>query len=227
MATISHPTVAPASSSPRFRLEAHRPPITAAGLRHAAENVLLGVAFFAAAWPNLRSFDRSPADFIWAVGAVVIAVLSMVRVPPRVARVDLEAFAATAAMLAMPALMRRGVASAGFLQLCAVSLELMGTALSQVARIFMGRRFGVLPANRGIVSHGPFRVIRHPIYAGWLMLSAGYALAYPSWRNFAILLVTLPAALWRIHIEEELLLDDPEYRVYRDRVRFMLIPRML
>ena len=35
----------------------------------------------------------------------------------------------------------------------------------------LGRRFGLLPANRGVVSTGPFRLIRHPIDAAKIMHS--------------------------------------------------------
>ena len=224
--TLAHPAATSATPSfvrPRPRL----PSVTASGLRYAAANVLLALAFFAAAWPNLRHLERGPADAIWAAGAVVMGALSLVRVPPRTTRIDLRAFAATAAMLAMPCLMRPAAPSAGLLQWSGLALELFGVALSQAARIFMGRRFGILPANRGIVSSGPFRWVRHPIYAGWLMLSLGFALAYPSWRNFAIVLATMPAAMWRIRVEEALLAEDPEYRRYRAKVGFILIPRLL
>lgn len=226
MATLAHPAATPAAppfvdSRPRL------PTVTATGLRDAAANVLLALAFFAAAWPNLRHLERGPADAIWAAGAAVMGALSLVRIPPRAARLDLHAFGATAAMLAMPCLMRPGPSSAGLLKWSGLGLELLGVTLSQVARIAMGRRFGILPANRGIVSSGPFRLIRHPIYAGWLLLSLGFALGYPSWRNFALVIAAVPATLWRIRIEEALLSEDPEFRAYRARVRFMLMPRVL
>jgi hypothetical protein len=54
-------------------------------------------------------------------------------------------------------------------------------------------------------------LIRHPIYAGWLLLSLGFALAYPSWRNFAIVIATVAATLWRVRVEEALLAEDPEF----------------
>ncbi len=97
-------------------------------------------------------------------------------------------------------------------------------ALSQVARVYMGRSFGILPGNRGIVSKGPFRIVRHPIYLGWVLLTLGYLLAYPSWINFAIVLATFPFMMWRIVLEEELLSEDPEYRDYLARVHFRMLP---
>jgi protein-S-isoprenylcysteine O-methyltransferase Ste14 len=103
-------------------------------------------------------------------------------------------------------------------------LELLGVLLTQIARIYMGRSFGLLPANRGIVSNGPFRWVRHPIYFGWLILSIGYAMSYVSERNIALIVATLPFMVWRIDQEEAHLSADPEYRNYMDRVRYRLWP---
>ena len=106
-------------------------------------------------------------------------------------------------------------------------MEVCGLVLSQVARIYMGRSFGILPCNRGIVTKGPFRIVRHPVYAGWFLLVIGYFLAYPSWINFLIVSAASPFMLWRILLEEQLLLEDPEYREYVQRVRFRLIPGVI
>jgi protein-S-isoprenylcysteine O-methyltransferase Ste14 len=88
----------------------------------------------------------------------------------------------------------------------------------------MGRSFGVLPANRGIVLKGPFSYVRHPVYLGWLVLSTGFAMCNPSWRNILIIVATLPFMVWRIDQEESHLKAYPEYRAYMDRVRFRLWP---
>jgi protein-S-isoprenylcysteine O-methyltransferase Ste14 len=66
--------------------------------------------------------------------------------------------------------------------------------------------------------------VRHPIYAGWFLLTVGYLAAYPSWMNGLITLATLPFMMWRIQLEEDLLDADPDYRNYRRLVRFRLVP---
>ena len=84
----------------------------------------------------------------------------------------------------------------------ALILELLGVTLTQVARIYMGRSFGILPANRGIVSNGPFRWVRHPIYLGWLVLSIGYAMFYVNDRN--VILIAVDASLHDLaNLQEE------------------------
>ena len=70
----------------------------------------------------------------------------------------------------------------------------------------MGRSFGILPGNREIVSKRPFRIERHPISAGWFLLTIGYFLAYPSWITSLIVSTAPELMLWRIFLEEQLLL---------------------
>ena len=194
-------------------------------IRHVVGNVLVAASFVVAAAPNARHFVRGPADAIWTIGAVLMAAMSLVRIAPKAARVDLRAFLSTIfPVFLLPCLLRAEGASSGLLAWTGVGLEVCGVLLSQVSRVYMGRRFGILPGNRGIVSKGPFRLVRHPIYAGWFLLTVGYLAAYPSWMNGLITLATLPFMMWRIQLEEDLLDADPDYRNYRRLVRFRLVP---
>ena len=45
------------------------------------------------------------------------------------------------------------------------------------AKVTLGRSFGWLPANRGIVDTGVYRLIRHPIYFGYALGHLGFLLA--------------------------------------------------
>ena len=207
-----------------------RPVVTGAGLRNAASNCILGLSFFVAMIPAARALSWSLfglANIVWLSGAAIMGMLSFVRTPPRSTMVNLSTIGATAGMLFLPCFMRPVGASSGGLALAGVALELFGIALTQIARVYMGRSFGVLPANRGVVSKGPFSLIRHPIYFGWLVLSIGYAMSYPTARNILLILVTLPFMVWRIEQEESLLNEDPEYRTYERRVRFRLWPGVI
>jgi len=194
-------------------------------VRHAIGNVLMAGAFVVAALPNARHFFRGPADTIWTIGAFLMAAMSLVRIAPKAARVDLQAFVSTIfPVFLLPCLLRPESASSGLLAYTGVGLELVGVALTQVSRVYMGRSFGILPGNRGIVSNGPFRLIRHPIYAGWFILTLGYLASYPSMKNCIITLATLPFMMWRIRMEEDLLEADPDYRRYRQMVPFRVLP---
>ncbi len=208
-------------AKPRVAAPAIPPP----GFRHGLGNVLVAASFAVAAIPNARHFFRSPADVIWTIGAVLMAAMSLVRIAPKAARVDLHAFLSTIfPVFLLPCLLRADIASTGLLAWTGVALELFGVALSQVSRVYMGRSFGILPGNRGIVSKGPFALVRHPIYAGWFLLTVGYLASYPSWMNCLITLATLPFMMWRIRLEEDLLNADTDYRKYRRRVPFRLLP---
>jgi protein-S-isoprenylcysteine O-methyltransferase Ste14 len=205
------------------RVQPRPPQITAAGLRHAAGNIAMAAMFFITALPNARHLDRG-ANLVWVVGAVMMGAMSIVRIAPRAVMMDARAFASTLAVLLLPCMVRPVLPSIGMMAWIGIALEILGVGLSQVARIYMGRSFGILPGNRGIVSKGPFKFVRHPIYVGWLLLTAGYLLSYPSWPNCFIMIATLPFMMWRISLEEELLVNDAEYREYEGRVTFRLIP---
>lgn len=211
-------------------VEVVHPSVTGAGLRIAAGNCLLAFSFFIAMIPAARALSWSIAGLanaVWLSGAAIMGILSLVRTPPRSTMVNLGTIIATGAMLILPCLMRPIGPSAGSLALAGVALEFFGIALTQLARVYMGRSFGVLPANRGVVSSGPFSWVRHPIYFGWIVLSIGYAMSYPSARNVLLIAVTLPFMVWRIEQEERHLREDPEYLYYQRRVRFRLCPGVI
>jgi len=204
-----------------------RPHVTTAGLRHALGDCLLAGAFLLATIPAARELSLSlvgAANLVWLTGAAIMAVMSFARFVPRTSAVNLRTLAASGGMLILPCLMRPAIVPASALATTGLIFELCGVALTQVARVYMGRSFGVLPANRGIVSKGPFRWVRHPIYFGWLLLSIGYAMSYPSHRNIMLIAATLPFMVWRIAQEEAHLSADPEYRRYMDRVRYRMWP---
>jgi isoprenylcysteine carboxyl methyltransferase (ICMT) family protein YpbQ len=207
-----------------------RPIVTGAGLRNAAGNCILGLSFFIAMIPAARALSWSLfglANIVWLSGAAIMGILSFVRTPPRSKMINGYTMAATAGMLFLPCFMRPVGASSGGLALSGLTFELFGIALTQIARVYMGRSFGILPANRGVVSKGPFSFIRHPIYFGWMVLSIGYAMSYPTARNILLILVTLPFMVWRIEQEETHLSEDPEYRTYEKRVQFRLWPGVI
>ena len=61
-----------------------------------------------------------------------------------------------------------------------VIVAALGLALVIVGKMTLGRSFGVVPANRGVVVRGPYGVVRHPIYAGYLLTHIGFLAANPS-----------------------------------------------
>ncbi len=198
---------------------------SAQNLKHTGANIALALTFFASALSPERWRDPSVVKLVWIAGAVIMGVFSLIRNAPSVAMINAQSVASSSAMLLLPCLMRPTVATPERIVLgAALALEIAGVVLSQAGRIYMGRSFGILPANRGVVSSGPFAAVRHPIYLGWILLAAGFALAYPSARNIVLLALSIPFIAWRIRLEENLLSADAAYRKYCVRVRFRLCP---
>lgn len=106
----------------------------------------------------------------------------------------------------------------------AIPLMMIGTAISFVALMELGRSFGIVAADRGIVSSGPYRIVRHPAYLAYAIGEIGYLFQSCSAWNVAIILVTWVCQIDRIRAEEAFLSENPEYVSYKEKVRYALIP---
>jgi protein-S-isoprenylcysteine O-methyltransferase Ste14 len=105
-----------------------------------------------------------------------------------------------------------------------VAFQLAGTLFEVYGKFFLGRSFGIVAADRGIVVAGPYRIVRHPIYLGYLVTHLGFLLSNWSTRNLGVYVVSYFFQVARILSEERLLGKDEAYREYRNRVRYRLIP---
>lgn len=89
-------------------------------------------------------------------------------------------------------------------------------------KMSLGRSFAILPANRGVVTVGAYRWVRHPIYAGYLMGHILFLLSSFSIYNFAVYAFITFFQVHRILREEAILATTPEYRDYMGKVRYRL-----
>jgi len=106
-----------------------------------------------------------------------------------------------------------------------ITLAYLGVALRLWAVRTLGRLFQlelVVQSEHHVVTAGPYRIIRHPSYAGPVLGCLGVGLALDHWVSLA-LCVLLPTAAFvrRILVEEEMLVEGlgPEYERYRQKTK--------
>lgn len=87
--------------------------------------------------------------------------------------------------------------------------------------------FSIVPQARVLVTSGPYRLARHPVYASYLLQYAGLALSHLTPISASVLAVWWCMAMARMSYEESVLSAEfPEYETYRSMVgRFM--PRLI
>ena len=95
------------------------------------------------------------------------------------------------------------------------------------ALAFLGRSFGVIPAARRLVRHGPYGVARHPLYAGELVAFTGVVLTQLTWFSAALFIAVVTIQVYRALEEEKVLVRAfPEYKEY-SQVTARFIPGVL
>ena len=103
-------------------------------------------------------------------------------------------------------------------------VALMGLVVQLSAKLTLGRSLGLVPAHRGLKLSGPYRYVRHPMYAGYLVTHLAFLLVNPTWWNFAVYGLCYGLQLPRLLAEERLLRRDADYRAYENVVRYRLVP---
>ena len=108
--------------------------------------------------------------------------------------------------------------------LATAAVSVAGLAIVIAGKLTLGRSFGLMPANRGIVCRGIYKVLRHPIYAGYLVTHVAFLAAHPSLWNMVVFVVSDTALMVRSIYEERTLAQDAEYAEYMSRVRWRVAP---
>jgi protein-S-isoprenylcysteine O-methyltransferase Ste14 len=79
--------------------------------------------------------------------------------------------------------------------------------------------------DQNVVSTGPYAIVRHPMYAGALVMLFGTPLALGSWWGLLVLVPITLVIVWRLLDEEQFLAKNlPGYAQYREMVRRRLVP---
>ncbi len=99
-----------------------------------------------------------------------------------------------------------------------------GSVGAVIVASWLGRAFSVLPQARSLVTEGPYRFVRHPLYVAEQVATFGIMWQFQQPGALMVALLSLAAQFPRMHYEEQILAQTfPPYRAYVERTA-RLIP---
>ncbi len=154
----------------------------------------------------------------------MVVVFLLVRRPANVISRSAAEWLLALAATVSPMLVNTGIGETLVPLPVAAFLLLAGMVVQVWAKLTLGRSLGLVPAHRGLKVSGPYRFVRHPMYAGYLLSHLAFLLVNPTWWNLAVYGLCYGVQVPRLLAEERLLRRDPNYSVYEKAVRSRLIP---
>jgi protein-S-isoprenylcysteine O-methyltransferase Ste14 len=102
-------------------------------------------------------------------------------------------------------------------------LVLFGSAAAVYTLLQLGRSFSLMAEARRLVTSGPYRLVRHPLYLAEELAIIGLSMQFLSLSTAFVLAVQIVFQLRRMHNEEAVLAESfPEYAAYRQRTARLL-----
>lgn len=166
---------------------------------------------------------RRLGGLLFLCNASVIVLFTLLRRSTETVDRSWPARAVTLAAVMGPLLFRPGALGAAP-DYVASLIGCVGLATSIAGTLALRRSFGLMPANRGVVRSGLYRIVRHPIYAGYLASHVAFVLTYPTLWNGLVWACSDGAQFVRVRYEEQLLRRDPSYASYVRVVRWRVLP---
>ena len=84
----------------------------------------------------------------------------------------------------------------------------VGVVVTVWARVTLGRNWSAevtFKQDHELIESGPYRLVRHPIYTGLLLMALGTAINYGRAAAFAVLAALCGALWWKVRLEEQLM----------------------
>ena len=194
------------------------------GIRLAFTNLLLATFFLFFAVSNAQSFLANPrlSVFLIVVAESIAAVFLVIRRNPHETWHTWQTWLTTTCGTLAPFLLRPVEGAEDVL--AGEILLVFGVAMQILSLVSLNRSFGLLPAFRGVKSTGMYAWVRHPLYAAYVIIFLGYLVNNQSLNNAAVILFGIAFLVMRIHYEEELLMQEADYKHYVSRTRWRLVP---
>lgn len=172
-----------------------------------------------------RNLESDIFDAAAGVALLVVAARTLFRPPPIAQDARLGTLALAFAAAIFPAVLAVSVPSEDNVPTWLLIVQALAILIMIAGLLQLGRNFSVVPQYRYLVIGGPYALVRHPVYASYLVFDASLVAGTGSLFFFALWALEFALLFWRIEFEEALLLKTaPGYADYKTRVRWRLIP---
>jgi protein-S-isoprenylcysteine O-methyltransferase Ste14 len=200
--------------------------VASVGVRSVGVNVLLSSLYALFVYANVKAFLQTGSPI--GAGLVIFNGIAMAcfLVRGRASRVtdSIPKRVVACTTFLLPYGMRP-VAEASWTLLGPSMLgQLAGLALMIASLIALNRSIGIVAADRGVKTGGPYAWVRHPLYAGEIVFLVSFLLANWMLLNAVVVSAVVAGQVVRLFHEEVLLQRDPTYALYQTTVPRRLIP---
>ena len=203
------------------------PHVSGVSRRSAGDLLLFGVTTVELAILIFLTPTFTIVDWIYVLQHVLVLGIALIRRPPEVYDHSLPSSSAVVVAYAYPyaqVAYLRWIPGDPAWPTAGLVLVMIAACLSLTSLLSLGRRFGVFPAMRGLMTRGPYRFVRHPMYLAYVIADIGYN--FQEWNIGTALLVLAGWAslFYRIQAEERILSHDARWSAYAASVRCRLLP---